>query len=141
VAGVPVHCRQHAGSFQIGGFAEMFECKPEGLFKLLGSDRHSSPTIVTTSFHGPAPSAFLGVAIRVGIRRCAMDHSTRPIPGEARDRRPDDSTGERAFSIETSPGDDAPGMRAHRRVRAPAEAASGKRQPHEVSVAVGQDAA
>jgi (R,R)-butanediol dehydrogenase/meso-butanediol dehydrogenase/diacetyl reductase len=34
VAGVPVHCRQQAGSFQIGGFAEMFECKPEGLFKL-----------------------------------------------------------------------------------------------------------
>ncbi|MBV9359102.1 MAG: alcohol dehydrogenase catalytic domain-containing protein, partial [Chloroflexi bacterium] len=34
LVGAPVHCRQQAGSFQNGGFAEVFECKPEGLFKL-----------------------------------------------------------------------------------------------------------
>jgi (R,R)-butanediol dehydrogenase/meso-butanediol dehydrogenase/diacetyl reductase/L-iditol 2-dehydrogenase len=34
VAGAPLHCRRPAGPFQRGGFAEVFECKPEGLFKL-----------------------------------------------------------------------------------------------------------
>jgi (R,R)-butanediol dehydrogenase/meso-butanediol dehydrogenase/diacetyl reductase/L-iditol 2-dehydrogenase len=33
-AGAPLHCRRQAGPFQSGGFAEIFECKPEGLFKL-----------------------------------------------------------------------------------------------------------
>ena len=33
-AGAPLHCRHPAAAFQRGGFAEVFECKPEGLFKL-----------------------------------------------------------------------------------------------------------
>ena len=32
--GAPLHCQRAAGAFQRGGFAEVFECKPEGLFKL-----------------------------------------------------------------------------------------------------------
>src|SRR3954469_23677880 len=34
VTGAPLHCRRPAGALQRGGFAEVFECKPEGLFKL-----------------------------------------------------------------------------------------------------------
>jgi threonine dehydrogenase-like Zn-dependent dehydrogenase len=34
LAGAPLHCRHPAGELERGGFAEVFECKPEGLFKL-----------------------------------------------------------------------------------------------------------
>jgi L-iditol 2-dehydrogenase len=33
-AGAPVHCRRAAGTLHRGGFAQVFECKPAGLFKL-----------------------------------------------------------------------------------------------------------
>jgi threonine dehydrogenase-like Zn-dependent dehydrogenase len=33
-AGAPLHCSRPAGALHNGGFAEVFECKPEGLFRL-----------------------------------------------------------------------------------------------------------
>ncbi len=33
-AGAPLHCRRPAGPYQCGAFAEVFECKPEALFRL-----------------------------------------------------------------------------------------------------------